>query len=267
MTEIDFTAILSGQLPEALGETVSLATPLTVSRITGKDAVCDTLRELSGAFGIHEPEYVAINDDRTVVTFVGDGQGREVGLLAVLTPDTSGQVGSLDLYARPWPFVAYVQEKLAANSELFRTDIDLTVPYVPSGPPVDFLDEPPHGPALADDVAFHSPVLTETAKGRDLVKVVLKAVVEVSGAPHYRALDDHGESKVAIYDAEVHGHAWQLAAVFTLNGSRDLSDMRIYSRPWPVSALFRGEAYKLLQNTLGEEFWQGQNPLVALGEG
>jgi hypothetical protein len=42
--------------------------------------------------------------------------------------------------------------------------------------------------------------------------------------------------------------------------------MRIYSRPWPVTALFRGEVYKLLRATLGPSFWRGQPPLVALGE-
>jgi hypothetical protein len=221
---------------------------------------------MTSAFGIGEPEYVAVNEDRTVVTFVGEGQGRRVGLLAVLTPDGSGRFGAVDLYARPWPFVAYVREKLTSRSERFRTDIDLSVPYVPSGPTSSFLDTPPNGPALAENVAFHSPVLTETVSGRDLVVTVLKAVVTASGEPHYRALDDHGHTIVAIYDAKVHGHAFQVAAVFTLGEARDLADMRIYSRPWPVTALFRGEVYKLLRDTLGEEFWQGQNPLVALGE-
>jgi hypothetical protein len=266
MEQVDPAEVVLGLRPEALSESVSLATPLTLGRITGRDEVLPILEELTAAFGVHAAEYIATNDERTVVTFIGGGQGRPVGLLAILIPDGSGAFGAIDLYARPWPFVAYVQEKLAANSELFRTDVDLSVPYVPSGPTDGFLETPPQGPALAENVAFHSPVLTETASGHDLVVTVLKAVVAVSGQPHYRALDDHGQTMVAIYDGKVHGHAWQLAAVFTLDDGRDLADMRIYSRPWPVSALFRGEAYKLLIDTLGPEFWQGQNPLVALGE-
>jgi hypothetical protein len=266
MEQVDAAEVVLGMRPEALSESVSVATPLTLGRITGRDEVLPILEELSAAFGVHDAEYVATNDERTVVTFVGEGQGRPVGLLAILTPDRSGAFGAVDLYARPWPFVAYVQEKLAANFELFRTDIDLSVPYIPSGPTDSFLETPPPGPALAQNVAFHSPVLTEAASGHELVVTVLQAVVSVSGQPHYRALDDHGQTMVAIYDGNVHGHAWQLAAVFTLDADRALADMRIYSRPWPVTALFRGEAYKLLIDTLGSEFWQGQNPLVALGE-
>ena len=56
------------------------------------------------------------------------------------------------------------------------------------------------------------------------------------------------------------------AAVLTLNQAGQIADMQIYSRPWPVTALFRGEVYKLLRGTLGGEFWQGQPPLAALGE-
>ncbi len=64
----------------------------------------------------------------------------------------------------------------------------------------------------------------------------------------------------------MHGHVLQIAAVLTLNQAGQIADMRIYSRPWPVTALFRGEVYKLLRGTLGGEFWQGQPPLAALGE-
>jgi hypothetical protein len=41
--------------------------------------------------------------------------------------------------------------------------------------------------------------------------------------------------------------------------------MRIYSRPWPVTALFR-EVYKLLRPTLGPGFWPRPPPLAAPGE-
>jgi hypothetical protein len=172
----------------------------------------------------------------------------------------------VDAYARPWPFVAFAREKLLPTDEVFAEDIDVSTPWVPDGPTDGYLDPQPAGHRLAADVAFHSPVLTETASGRDLVSTVLRAVEKVAGEPSYRIFTPAGDAVLVVYDTHVHGHYWQLAAVFRLNADAEIEDMRIYSRPWPVTAFFRGEVYKLLREDLGPQFWQGQNPLIALGE-
>jgi hypothetical protein len=265
MNDASPASIVRGEAPMALTEDVSLATPLTLGRVTGREAVVQLLAEMAAAFGIEDAEFVAEGDDRTVVTFIGQGQGQQVGVLGVLTTNGAGSFKAVDLYARPWPFVAYVREKLATESELVRTDVDLSSPYLSSGPTDGYLDGPAPSLTLAADVQFHSPVLTATAVGRDLVGQVLQVVAEVSGEPKYRVVDVHGESIVALYDSHVHGHVWQIAGVLTANQQGEITDMRLYSRPWPITALFRGEAYKLLRNTLGDEFWQGEPPLAALG--
>ncbi|MFF2364637.1 hypothetical protein ACFVU0_18350 [Streptomyces sp. NPDC058122] len=256
-----------GKFPEALTETVSLATPITLSRIEGRDQAVPVLRELAESFGIGEPEFVATDDKRAFVTFVGRGQGHEVGMLAVLTRASEDTYSAVDLYARPWPFVKPVRERLAGSDKRFDSDIDLSVPYVPAGPPGGFLTDTPGLPGLSADVAFHSPVLTDTVSGAELVGVVLTAVQEVSGAPRYRVANRFGNVSVVVYDATVHGHTWQLGLVIGLDGNDEMADMRVYSRPWPVAALFRGEVYKLLRDRLGSQYWQGESPLVALGEG
>jgi hypothetical protein len=108
--------------------------------------------------------------------------------------------------------------------------------------------------------------MTATASGRDLVEYVLQAVQEVAGDPDYRILSPTEGALFVAYDAHVHGHRWQVAAVFGLNSDAEINDMRIYSRPWPVTAFFRGEIYKLLRGTLGPNYWQGESPLLSLGE-
>jgi hypothetical protein len=267
MNDASPASIVRGEAPMALTEDVSLATPLTLARVSGREAVSKLLSQMAAAFVIHEPEYVSEGDDRTVVTFVGKGQGHEVGLLAILTPDGKGLYEAVDLYARPWPFVAFVQEKLADESDVIRDDIELGLPYIPSGPTDRYLEGPAPSLTLSADVEFHSPVLTATATGAELVGQVLQAVAEVSGEPKYRIVDVHGETIIAFYDSHVHGHIWQIAGVLRANEQGEITDMRMYSRPWPVTALFRGEAYKLLRDVLNEEFWQGAPPLAALGEG
>jgi hypothetical protein len=264
MTSDAVVSAALGERADAFQDTVSLATPLTLGRVVGRDRAVAIIRKLVDALGVRQPEYVAEDEERTIVTFLGLGQGREVGLMVVLSPGEDGRYRAVDMYARPYPFVALVREKLAADDELFRTDVDLSTPYVPSGPTESFLAPPPALPDRSTDVAFHSPVLTETATGGDLVKIILGAVEEVSGPPHFRYAKRVGDSIVVLYDARVHGHAWQLGAVFGLNGAGEINDMCIYSRPWPVSGLFRAEVYQLLRDTLGPEFWQGESPSVAL---
>lgn len=92
MSRDDVAKVVLGQLPAALAETVSLATPLTMSRIEGRDEAAAVLRELAESLGIGEPEFIADGDERAFVTFVGTGQGREVGLFAVLTRGSGGHL-------------------------------------------------------------------------------------------------------------------------------------------------------------------------------
>ncbi|WP_033825520.1 hypothetical protein [Kitasatospora sp. MBT63] len=255
-----------GAHPEALSASVSLATPLTMNRLVGRDRAAAFLRELAEAFSIAQPEFVLEGEERHVVTFAGSVDGHPVGLLVVLTPGPEGTYQAVDAYARPWPFVALARDKMVPVDQVLAEDIDVSTPYVPSGPADGYLDLPAAAPRLATDVAFHSPVLTATVSGRDRVAAVLQAVEQVGGEPGYRIFTQAGEHVVAAYDLHVHGHTWQVAAVFRFNGDAEIEDMLIYSRPWPVTAFFRGEIFKLLRPNYGPEFWQGENPLTALGE-
>jgi hypothetical protein len=243
-----------GADPEALSASVSLATPLTMNRLVGRDRAAGVLRELAEAFSIVQPDFVLEGEERDVVTFAGSVDGHQVGLLVILTPGGGGTYEAVDAYARPWPFVALAE------------DIDVSTPYVPTGPADGYLSLPAASPQLAADVVFHSPVLTETVSGRDRVAAVLHAVEQAGGEPRYRIFTQAGEHVIAAYDLRVHGHTFQIAALFRFNSDAEIEDMRIYSRPWPVTAMFRGEIYKLLRENYGPEFWQGENPLVALGE-
>ncbi len=252
---------------ELLGESVSLATPLTITAVAGRERATNIMRELTSALGLNRSEFVTETEQGAIATFTGTVDGHDVGLLSLLTDRYDGGYRRVDLFARPWPFVGMARAKLIIEDDLFGSDIGLSTPYVPSGPWDSYLRTPPSLPALADDVAFHSPILTATATGRDLITTILEAVEASYGTPRFRAVIPAGDNVViAFYDGLVHGHVIQIAAVFTMNSANEIADMRIYSRPWPVTALFRGEVYKLLRTTLGDEFWQGVHPLAALGE-
>ena len=64
----------------------------------------------------------------------------------------------------------------------------------------------------------------------------------------------------AVFDGVVEGNVLQLVTIFTLNNQREVSEIRVFSRPWPVTAYFRGCMYELLKDSLEPEYWQGPDP-------
>ena len=130
---------------------------------------------------------------------------------------------------------------------------DLSVRYVPTRPPGGLrVRNRLASPQLSADVAFHSPALTATATCGELVSVILKAVGEISGAPRFRVVSKFREAYVA--GVRCHGARSHLGSSLVWHGPRrrrEIADMRLYSRPWPVTAFFRGEAYKLIRDQFG----------------
>ncbi len=52
----------------------------------------------------------------------------------------------------------------------------------------------------------------------------------------------------------------QLVAIFTLNNQKEVSEIRVFSRPWPVTAYLRRCMFELLKDSLGPEYCQGPDP-------
>ena len=54
--------------------------------------------------------------------------------------------------------------------------------------------------------------------------------------------------------------AQQLVEIFTLSPEDEVAEIRIFTRPWLVTAHFRKRMHALLKDTLGPEFWAGPDP-------
>jgi hypothetical protein len=161
--------------------------------------------------------------------------------------------------------MALVREQLARTSpELTDPSLGDT-PYEPDGLGSGWIDAPPV-PALAEDVEFHSPLLTATATGRYANERILTAASQIYGAQRFRAVlqVDDQPAIAAVFDGTVEGNVLQLVAIFTLNAAGEVAQIRIFSRPWPVTAYFRAGMYKLLNDILGPEYWQGPDPQAPL---
>jgi hypothetical protein len=256
---------LLGKEAGALRPDVSFASPLTLSRLVGRDQVVNALTAYAGVFGATDADLRLHGEELEGAVFTTTIDGHTAQVLAVVTHDNAGLIATVDMYGRPWPYMALVRERLA-KIEPDLADPDLgTVPYVPEGPGTTWIQAPPI-PPLAENVAFHSPVLTATATGRHVNERILTAASEVYGEQKFRAvLQVDGQQAIAgAFDGIVNGHVLQLVAIFGLNDKSEISDIRIFSRPWPVTAYFRAGMYDLLADILGPEYWLGPSPKAPL---
>jgi hypothetical protein len=256
---------LLGTEPSALRDDVTLDAPLTLPRITGRDQVAAALRAYADVLGAADADLRLTGGGLEGAVFTTSVDGHTAQVLALAARDAAGLVSSIHLYGRPWPYMALVRDRLA-RSRPDLTDPDLgSVPYVGEGPGTEWIDAPPL-PPLAEDAAFYSPLLTDVARGKHVNERILQAAAEIYGEQHFRAvLQVTGHNAIAaVFDGVVEGNALQLVAIFGLNGQGEVDEIRIFSRPWPVTAYFRAGMYKLLNDILGPEYWLGPSPTAPL---
>jgi len=249
-------AALLGQDPWALTEGVSLATPLTSSRITGRDAVVAALRAYADVIGATDADLRLKGEELEGVVFTTTVDGHTAQVAALVTREAAGLIATIDIYGRPWPYMALVRERLA------EIDPNLADPELgtspPEGPGTSWTD-PPAIPPLAEDVTLFSPVLTGEPTGKAVIARILAAAAETYRDPRFRAvLQVEGQPGfAAVMDEIVEGNVLQLVEIFTLNAHGEVAEIRIFTRPWAVTAGLRRGIHQHSDDVLGPEFWGG----------
>lgn len=181
--------------------------------------------------------------------------------MALARQGDAGLIDTIDVYGRPWPFMAVLREVIA-QSDPALADPDLgSGPYAPQGPTPVWVDHPTVPPP-AQDVTLYSPILSEEPTGKAVVGPVLKAAAQSFSDLKVRTvLDVDGRTAFAVViDEYVNGHVQQLVEIFSLDDAGEVAEIRIFTRPWLVTAHFRKNMYALLKDTLGPEFWAGPDP-------
>jgi hypothetical protein len=256
-----WTGALLGQNAAGLRTDVSLAPALTLPRITGREDVNDALVAYAQALGATEAETVLGDGRLDAAIFTGNVEGHTTQTLLVAERDDEGLIARVDTYGRPWPYMALVRERLKQTHPKLTEAHVGDVPYVPEGPG-DGLFDAPQLPGFAEDVAFYSPFLTAVPIGPEISQRILATAGDIYGEQMFRAvLQAQGRAAVAgAFDGKVDGHTLQLVALFGLNQDSNIDEIRIFSRPWPITYRFRVQMYERLKDTLGAEYWQGPDP-------
>jgi hypothetical protein len=262
---VSLSDALLGRAPDALSPDVSFAPALTLPRITGRVAVSEALDAYSQTLGAADADLVMHDAQLEGAIFTGDLDGHTAQILAIAERDSNGMIARIDAYGRPWPFMALVRQRLAGMQPALTAANGGDELYIPEGPGRTGMEAPPV-PPLADDVAFYSPILTAVATGKEINARILSAAGDVYGTQKFRAVlevDDRPAIAV-VFDGVVDGNTIQLVAMFGLNERSEINEIRIFSRPWPITHRFRIAMYERLKDVLGSEFWQGPAPEAPL---
>jgi hypothetical protein len=249
------TALL-GHDAQALAEDACLATPLTSSRITGRDAVVAALGAYADVIGAGDADLRLKGEELEGAVFTTIVDGHTVQVAALVTRDAAGLITTIHIYGRPWPYMALIRDRLAElDPSLADTELGTSLP---EGPGTSWTD-PPVVPPLAGDVTLFSPVLTGEPTGKAVVSRILAAAAQSFRDPRFRAvLQIEGQPGfAAVMDEVVEGNVLQLVEMFTLNASGEVAEIRIFTRPWAVTADLRQGIREHLDNFLGPEFWGG----------
>ena len=254
-------AALLGHNPQALTDDVSLATPLTSSRIAGREAVVAALGAYTDVIGATDADLRLKGEELEGAVFTTTVDGHTAQIVALVTRNAAGLIDTIDIYGRPWPYMALIRERIA------EVDPKLADPQLgtspPEGPGTSWTD-PPTIPPLADDVTLFSPVLTGEPTGKAVVARILAAAAQSYRDPKFRAvLEIEGQAGIAaVMEEIVDGKVLQLVEIFALNAAGEVAEIRIFTRPWPVTAGLRRGIHDHLDGFLGPEFWGGP-PLEA----
>jgi hypothetical protein len=254
-------AAVTGANPALLREDVTLATPLTLPRIVGRDNVVAALRAYAGLFAPAAGDLHLSGDELEGAVLSATVDGHLAQIVALVSRDRDGLVASVDIYGRPWPYMAIVRDRLASVDPALADPSLGATPYVPDGPGTTWVAAPDL-PPLSETVTFLSPLLTAEASGKALAEKILGVAVACYGEQKFRAvLPAVGQPAVAgVFDGAIEGNALQLVAIFTLDGRSEVAEIRIFTRPWPITASLRREMHELLRDDLGAEYWQGPPP-------
>lgn len=253
MSDPLITALL-GQDPQALTADVSLATPLTSAPITGRDAVVAALGAYADVFAETDDDLRLTGDELDGATFTTTVDGHTAQVAALVTRDAAGLIATIHMYGRPWPYMALVRQRLAEVDPALADPTIGTSP--PEGPGTAWTDDPAI-PPLADDVMLISPVLTGEPTGKAVLGGILEAAAQTYHDQKTRAvLKIEGQAGfAAVMDEIVEGNVLQLIEIFTLNSRGEVDAVRIFTRPWPVTAYLRKGIHEHSGDLLGPEFW------------
>ncbi len=110
---------------------------------------------------------------------------------------------------------------------------------------------------LAENIAFHSPILVRSVKGRDVIAASFAQSSSTRGSGAYTAefkLDEH--TTFMRWEGTMDGHKIESFEVIVDNDQGLIVERTIALRPYPAVKLFRDAMYAALKDKLPPDVWE-----------
>lgn len=245
------------QVAALLAEDVTFHTPILTQDLHGKAL---TLRFLGEATRIiRNLAYTGEVTDGTRIFLFWTGvvDDREISGVTVLADEAAGLIGDITVLLRSWGVVANFRDTMlraladAVPLSAWLLD-DGKTPAVDPDAGGGQLGEPL---LLAPDVAFHSPMLTKTARGEQDVRDIHKLIGGIQGPRAYHARITTDRTLIEYWTCVIQGHAQQGIDVFDLDAKGRVVNQTVWLRPWPSVTVLRDAAIAGQLPSLPADFW------------
>lgn len=109
---------------------------------------------------------------------------------------------------------------------------------------------------IAEDMVFHSPVLSIPVRGPDLITRIFAHTSAIYGDRKYGPKIQAGRSVMSFWEASISGFAIEVANEIRFNAKGEAEEMAMSMRPWPVVKIFRDRCIAKTRHFLDNSYFQ-----------
>jgi hypothetical protein len=108
---------------------------------------------------------------------------------------------------------------------------------------------------LADDIEFHTPILTKVVKGREVISRIWALSTHVRSGHYLREQKLDERTTFLQWQGEVDGRELEILELIEDNENGLIKKRTAAYRPLPAVELFRAAMYPSIRNWLGPEYF------------
>lgn len=246
------------QIAALLAEDVTFHTPVLTQDLHGKDLTLRFLGEATRVIGNLTYTDEVTDGQQTFLFWNGTVDDREISGVTVVADEAAGLIGDLTVLLRSWGVVANFRDTMlrALADAVPLAAWQLDDGKSPAADPDAGIGQRPGGPLpLAPDVAFHSPMLTKTARGEQNVEDIHKLIGGIQGPRTYLARITTDQTITEYWNCVIQGHPQQGIDVFDLDAEGRVVNQTVWLRPWPAVTILRDAAIAGQLPSLPADYW------------
>lgn len=239
---------------------ILLRHPFVRGEIRGADAVAAALERLAGPLSSLNGAEAYSQPGLAAKCWDADFEGRKIrGVTSVSVPE-SGNGIEMAVMLSTYPSAALWRERIMAEYSHILPPPEWELPggrdvVEPPRIPESALDPKLPFP-IAKDMVFRSPILSKPVYGPELITRVFAYTSAIYGDRRYGPKIQAGRNVMSFWEGSVSGFPLQVANEIRFNANREVEEMVMSMRPWPVVKLFRDQCMALTRHFMDNSYFE-----------